>query len=780
MNRTERAIKYIQSAGGAVSGNHGHDHTLGVACQVLRKIGLDDPEELLAILRTEHNPQCDPPWSEKELRHKVDEAFKLCAGEIGSEDQSRDSAPFVPSGGGRVYQLKPREELPEKHKGLRFKSSGVKYQPYPEPDEVTGLYDPDEVPSNGALWLMSNAFEPGEFVRVATAFWGRDGKELPSGGGMPKTASEWIRLLSKSSGRWNKPGGLFAKREDELTEQGQPGVYVAVNPYGTESTKDENISSFRHALLEFDDLPKAKQWEVMHESGLPITCIIDSGKRSLHAWVRVDAADRAEYNERVAIVYEYFSEYAPDRANKNPGRLSRAPEALRGSGEQTLLAKFIGAGSFVEWLAKQEEQGLGESIDAESILAFDSDNDPNCLIGARWLCRGGSCVFVAQSGIGKSSLMTQAAFTWGLGLPLFGIAPLRPLRSLIIQAENDLGDIAEQAQGVFAGMGLDPFEGRAKIDEIFERVKFHRDTVHTSDRFCATLAKLIEKHSPDLVWIDPLLSFLGGDVSKQEVCSKFLRNGLNPIAEATGVTFMIIHHTGKPPKDAKALSGWTANDYAYLGAGSSELTNWARAVCVITQTSDDNTYLLQLAKRGGRAGATDEHGNPTTKVHLAQATDGTIFWKQIGEPEGFQAEQSKPRKPKIDDSEPLNAPDIPETRLPAHLEALRYWFDKCPDLDVYAALEPLWGQSGLKWSEITGALTAYARQTGNGPVGNSTASKLAMDICHGVKIHGTDQPFVAMVETPPKKEGGRSVKRFTVNRPDISNIGEDFSDVPEP
>tara|TARA_S200002703_G_scaffold132699_2_gene120610 strand:+ start:11645 stop:13999 length:2355 start_codon:yes stop_codon:yes gene_type:complete len=777
--RTERAIAYCHAAGGAISGDQGHNHTLGVATAILRKIGIDSPDELMTILLEAHNPQCDPPWSEKELRHKVDEAFKLCAGQIGSE-AGKAMRPGSVFDDGKVYNLKTSEsELPEKHKGIRFKYRDIKYQPYPV--DETGGYDDLQTPSNGALWIMSNAFRPEEYVRVATAFFNDAGRECPSGGGVVKTAKEWIALLSKYRGVWNKPGGMFAKQEDEIGPEGPPGVYIGINPYGQASTKDANISSYRHALLEFDDLDKRKQWDIIHQSNLPIACIIDSGKRSLHAWVKIDAQNRQEYDERVAVVYEYFSEYSPDRANKNPGRLSRAPEALRLDSEQRLISTSAGAGSFVEWLAEQAKAGTGESLDPEKLLAFDPERDPDCLIGSRWLCRGGSCVFVAQSGIGKSSMMAQAAFTWALGMPLFGITPARPLRSLIVQAENDMGDIAEQTQGVIAGMGFDIFQHRAQIDQIFANVKFHRDSINTSDKFCRAVSKLIEQQSPDLVWIDPLLSFLGGDVSKQEVCSKFLRNGLNPIAEATGATFMLIHHTGKPPKDSKAMSGWTANDYAYLGAGSSELTNWARAVVVITQTSDDNTYLMQLAKRGGRAGAVATDGNPTTKIHLAQATDGSIYWSQIDEPDWIaNAQQPKQRgnDNEIPEAEIANSPVHATPTDASPRDPLQYWMDKYPAFDPYAALEPIWGRSGMKWSEVLETLTQYGRATGNGPSSDKLATALAKDIRAIVTIPGTDSPYLEMIEAPPKKEGGRTIKTFTVNRPDSIGAGEDFSDVP--
>ena len=41
----------------------------------------------------------------------------------------------------------------------------------------------------------------------------------------------------------------------------------------------------------------------------------------------------------------------------------------------------------------------------------------------------------------------------GGGRPLFGIVPARPLKSLLIQAENDEGDLAEMRDGVIAGYG---------------------------------------------------------------------------------------------------------------------------------------------------------------------------------------------------------------------------------------------------------------------------------------------------------------------------------------
>ena len=126
------------------------------------------------------------------------------------------------------------------------------------------------------------------------------------------------------------------------------------------------------------------------------------------------------------------------------------------------------------------------------------------------------------------------------------------------------------------------------------------EAVQTGEEFANTVRHLVAKHKPDLVWLDPLLSFVGDDISRQDVCSRFLRQLLNPIADETGVIWMIMHHTPKPSADPKSKSGWNSTDHSYAGTGSSEFTNWARAVTILRSTKNDGEFNLTLAKRGER------------------------------------------------------------------------------------------------------------------------------------------------------------------------------------
>ncbi len=262
----------------------------------------------------------------------------------------------------------------------------------------------------------------------------------------------------------------------------------------------------------------------------------------------------------------------------------------------------------------------------KELFAYDTSNDPNTLLGSRYLCRGGSCLVVGQTGLGKSSFCVQAAVTWGLGESLFGIVPVRPLRSLIIQAENDTGDLAEMFTGVIRGTGCED-----RLEQIDSQLSFVTEAGRAGECFHAFAFGLIERFRPDLVWIDPLFAFLGGNVSDQETVSSFLRNGLGAIAQATGITWMVVHHTNKPPKEPGMHDGLKSGDFSYLGAGSAELANWARAVLVLRET-EGSVFELRASKRGRRAGLVDSQGQPATEIFIKHGTTG-ICWERAAGPE---------------------------------------------------------------------------------------------------------------------------------------------------
>lgn len=69
----DRAIKYTNAMPGAVSGSGGHTATYTVATTLVHGFALDQ-STALNIINDHHNPKCDPPWSQRELEHKIAQA----------------------------------------------------------------------------------------------------------------------------------------------------------------------------------------------------------------------------------------------------------------------------------------------------------------------------------------------------------------------------------------------------------------------------------------------------------------------------------------------------------------------------------------------------------------------------------------------------------------------------------------------------------------------------------------------------------------------------------
>ncbi len=68
-----RAGAYLDAMAPAISGQGGHNATYAAATAMVHGFGLP-PDRALVLLIERFNPRCEPPWSEEELRHKVEDA----------------------------------------------------------------------------------------------------------------------------------------------------------------------------------------------------------------------------------------------------------------------------------------------------------------------------------------------------------------------------------------------------------------------------------------------------------------------------------------------------------------------------------------------------------------------------------------------------------------------------------------------------------------------------------------------------------------------------------
>ena len=303
---------------------------------------------------------------------------------------------------------------------------------------------------------------------------------------------------------------------------------------------------------------------------------------------------------------------------ETPGDHKDLNEWMQAGGKGTDIVSAMESAQLVE----QPNAAPTRYMDWQTLRAFDASNDMDCMLGSRWLSRGGSCVWVGSSGLGKSVLTLQAAMTWAVGMPFFGIQPKDNYKSLIIQAENNHGDVAETIQGVERGLAAEYPHISPGI--VSERVSIAHLVNTAGLEFIATLRSMISEVQPDMVWIDPLLCYLGGDANSAEDISAFTGH-LDELAQETGTLFHIIHHTGKP-KTSADTKGFTNADLMYAGLGSSVLTNWARAIMVLqAERGEEGVYRLSAAKRGKRAGMHHEFSERGEAVWLEHSNEG-LCW----------------------------------------------------------------------------------------------------------------------------------------------------------
>jgi hypothetical protein len=120
------------------------------------------------------------------------------------------------------------------------------------------------------------------------------------------------------------------------------GGWLRMNPVDGQGVADKNITAHRHILLEFDSIPIDLQLNLIARVPLPITCVMTSGGKSVHAWVKADSMDATCYKDDANRVLRKLAQYGLDEKNKNPSRLSRLPGVIRthgatGDGKQRLI-----------------------------------------------------------------------------------------------------------------------------------------------------------------------------------------------------------------------------------------------------------------------------------------------------------------------------------------------------------------------------------------------------------------------------------------------------------
>jgi len=601
----ERARKYLATLPESIEGQKGHDALFRAATVLAHGYAFDE-STALDLLREYNVTRCSPPWDEKDLVRKIGEANRRVHEKPRGWLLGDKPAPTLPR---PIKTPQKPAEAPKTKATLADLPAPSAPSAEPAPADFLTFTD-----------FLFAAFREHEQVQIETpTALAEDGKGRPAGKGIVKTAKEWNDLV-----------GL-----DPALDGGPAGAFVRINPVSDADGKDSSVSAYRHVLLEWDTGTKAEQLARIKRSNLPVTAIVDSGGKSVHAWVRVDAKDRAEYDARVSAVYELFSDCPPDKQNKNPSRFTRLPGAHRGANRQALIDVNHGLPNWDAWTAWKgqqdtavvEQQEGTEVFDLEAMDAFDPKADPTVLVGRerRWLCKGYAIQIVGFAGTGKSTMCMQMCTHWALGLHLFGLQPVRPLKMLLINSENDFGDMAEMWNGSTRDFTM------GEKARLREQLVIVRNTKARGAAFVEVLEALINRHKPDVVVVDPLLAFVDFEIADQALTSAFLRGQILPLLQRTGVALVYYHHTNKPVAGLD-LDSMPPQQLAYLGAGAAEWCNFARDSGFLFRAKAEEgeeaaTFRFGFSKRQSRTGLRNSDGKFVPYVKLSHSSQpGTLRW----------------------------------------------------------------------------------------------------------------------------------------------------------
>lgn len=193
-----------------------------------------------------------------------------------------------------------------------------------------------------------------------------EGKWLPNGKPISRVAFKVIDELHKAE-----------SLEEVFPEyNSQAGILFCVNPTKNGQRKNADIAAFRNALIEYDDISKQEQIVRLLDSGLPILSMTDSGNKSVHAIIRVDASNAKDYKRKVVELHRALeAKYGSpcDSANKNPSRMTRLAGATRGNNVQSLLYTEVNADSCLEtFLEKCPKE---QATEKDEVLGFNEMGD---------------------------------------------------------------------------------------------------------------------------------------------------------------------------------------------------------------------------------------------------------------------------------------------------------------------------------------------------------------------------------------------------------------------
>ena len=388
-------------------------------------------------------------------------------------------------------------------------------------------------------------------------------KWRPKGNGKSYKAGDLVNMISS-----------FSVME-ALNYNRDAGAWIRVNPMDGQGCSDSNVVDYRFTLVESDDLPILEQLRLVHELQLPVMTLTHSGLKSVHAVVRVDAENKAEYDERVRFIHDICKRYglSIDTANKNPSRLTRLPGVVRGEGKQYLIGTHKGCSNYEEWQNMIRKGLFGIEV-LNTALARPMPLKPELIKGI--LRQSHKMLISSSAKQGKTYLLMNLAIAIATGGEWLGF-PCTKGKVLYLNLEIDSASAENRFRELLRSMGIKETPKDIEVMNL-------RGEVSPLDQLASRIIDLVESLNENYLCIilDPVYkTLIGLDENSNGDMAQMARSA-DLITEATGSALVYCHHFSKGKQHDKR-----AVDRA---SGAGVFSRDADALITLTAYDEETTY----------------------------------------------------------------------------------------------------------------------------------------------------------------------------------------------
>ena len=458
--------------------------------------------------------------------------------------------------------------------------------------EGRDVTEPEEWdPVSHLVKYLETLFEAGENVGYVTESWYDSDKDkhMPTKGHWDRTAGALIQELRTCNG---DIGAVLGDYKPDV------GAWIRINPLDNKGCRNENVSEFRFALVESDKMDIAQQNAIMRELELPIACLVHSGKKSLHAIVRIDAGSYDEYRKRVDFLYDVCKKngLVVDIQNKNPSRLSRMPGVMRAGHKQYLVDTNIGKASWKEW--QEWIESVNDDLPEPESMADAWNNLPplaDALIDGM-LRKGHKMLIAGPSKAGKSYALIEMCCAIAEGRKWLSWRCAQG-KVMYVNLELDRASCLHRFKDVYTALGWEP-RNLQNID-----IWNLRGKSVPMDKLAPKLIRRAAKKGYTAIIIDPIYKVITGDENSADQMAKFC-NQFDLVCTELNCAVIYCHHHSKGTQgqkrsmDRASGSGVFARDPdALLDLIELEVTDAllkqeeSKAVCAVCGTAIDRYYL---------------------------------------------------------------------------------------------------------------------------------------------------------------------------------------------